>query len=138
MAEAAYLTFSNADGSPPSIPAAAANAEQTTPRRDQQHRLAYHCSRLLFGFLAICVVGYVLPQAAVNITDQFGLPDVLFGVVIVAVATTLLEKFVAVMSRHRGHPGISLPTVPAATSSSSPYEWASSWWTLRRLWVMGT
>ncbi|KLU90045.1 hypothetical protein MAPG_09011 [Magnaporthiopsis poae ATCC 64411] len=106
VAAAAYLTFSNADGSPSGIPVVTANAEQTRPRRDQQHRLAYHCIRLLFGFLAICVAGYVLSQAAVNITDQFGISDVLFGVVILAVATTLPEKFVAVMSGHRGHPGI--------------------------------
>lgn len=41
-----------------------------------------------------------------NITDALGLSDVLFGVVVLAIATTLPEKFVAVMSGHRGHVGI--------------------------------
>ncbi|KAL7789844.1 Ca2+ transporter [Trichoderma ceciliae] len=82
-----------------------ATAKQTRQRRNQ-HGLSYHGLFLLFGFLAICLAGYVLSQAATNITDQLGMSDVLFSVVILAIATTLPEKFVAVMSGYRGHPGI--------------------------------
>jgi Ca2+/Na+ antiporter len=60
----------------------------------------------LLGFLAICLAGYVLSHAATTITDEFGISDVLFGIVVLAIATTLPEKFVAVMSGHRGHAGI--------------------------------
>lgn len=71
-----------------------------------QRSLGYHILYLIFGFLAICLAGYVISHAAMNITDALGLSDVLFGVVILAIATTLPEKFVAVMSGHRGHIGI--------------------------------
>ncbi|KAH8921890.1 hypothetical protein BT69DRAFT_1351296 [Atractiella rhizophila] len=72
----------------------------------RRHTLGYHGLYLLFGFLAIGLAGYILSQAAANITDQFGISDVLFGVVILSIATTLPEKFVSVMSGYRGHPGI--------------------------------
>lgn len=74
--------------------------------RRERRSLGYHILYLLFGFLAICLAGYVISHAAMNITDALGLSDVLFGVIILAIATTLPEKFVAVMSGHRGHIGI--------------------------------
>lgn len=74
--------------------------------RARRHSLRYHVSYLIFGFLAICLSGYVLSQAATNIIDASGASEVLFGVVILAIATTLPEKFVAVLSGHRGRVGI--------------------------------
>ncbi|XP_014553585.1 hypothetical protein COCVIDRAFT_107319 [Bipolaris victoriae FI3] len=76
------------------------------PSRRKHQSLRYHLFYLLLGFLAICLAGYVLSHAATTITDEFGISDVLFGVVILAIATTIPEKFVAVMSGHRGHAGI--------------------------------
>jgi Ca2+/H+ antiporter len=75
-------------------------------RRRRQHTLKYHGFYLLFGLFAISLAGYILSQAAINITDQFGISDILFGIVILAIATTLPEKFVAVVSGYRNHPGI--------------------------------
>jgi Ca2+/H+ antiporter len=82
-----------------------------TPRspgasRRKRRTVRYHLSYLFLGFLAICLAGYVLSHAATTITDEFGISDVLFGVVILAIATTLPEKFVAVISGHRGYAGI--------------------------------
>ncbi|KAF1976741.1 hypothetical protein BU23DRAFT_527798 [Bimuria novae-zelandiae CBS 107.79] len=74
--------------------------------RSKRRTLRYHIFSLLLGFLAICLAGYVLSHAATTITDEFGISDVLFGVVILALATTLPEKFIAVLSGHRGHAGI--------------------------------
>ncbi|KAJ3455216.1 hypothetical protein MRS44_013945 [Fusarium solani] len=54
----------------------------------------------------ICLAGYILSDAATNITVAIGISDVLSGVIILAIATTLPEKFVAVMRGHRGHIGI--------------------------------
>jgi Ca2+/H+ antiporter len=87
------------------------DASATTPRshgasRRKRHTLRYHLLYLFLGFLAICLAGYILSHAATTITDEFGISDVLFGVVILAIATTLPEKFVAVISGHRGHAGI--------------------------------
>lgn len=74
--------------------------------RPRRHSLRYHVAYLVFGFLAICLAGYVLSQAATNITDASGTSEVLFGVIILAIATTLPEKFIAVLSGYRGHVGI--------------------------------
>lgn len=74
--------------------------------RARRHSLRYHVAYLIFGFLAICLSGYVLSQAATNIIDASGASEVLFGVVILAIAATLPEKFVAVLSGHRGRVGI--------------------------------
>jgi Ca2+/Na+ antiporter len=63
-------------------------------------------SYLLLGFSAICLAGYVLSHAASTIVDEFKISDVLFGVVILSIATTLPEKFIAVMSGRRGNAGI--------------------------------
>ena len=76
-------------------------------RRNRSRRsLGYHILYLTVGFLSICLAGYVLAHAATNITGATGISDVLFGVIILSIATTLPEKFVAVMSGHRGHVGI--------------------------------
>jgi hypothetical protein len=87
---------------------ARSSATQPPPRpgRQRPHTLKYHVFYLLLGFLAICLAGYVLSHAATTIVDEFNLSDVLFGVVILAIATTLPEKFIAVMSGQRGSSGI--------------------------------
>ncbi|CAF3488392.1 hypothetical protein FGSG_08070 [Fusarium graminearum PH-1] len=74
--------------------------------RRRRRSLGYHIGFLMLGFLAICLAGYVLAHAAINITDAIGISDVLFGIIILAIATTLPEKFVAVLSGNRGHIGI--------------------------------
>lgn len=80
---------------------------QTTSVCDRpSHSLLYHVLYLLLGFFSICLASYILSHAASTITDQFYQSDVLFGVVILAIATTLPEKFVAVISGYRGHMGI--------------------------------
>lgn len=75
-----------------------------TPRR--LHSLQYHIVYLIIGFLAISLAAYILSNAATNIIDQLGISDILFGVIFLAIATTLPEKFIAVFSGSRGHQGI--------------------------------
>ncbi|KAL6701612.1 Ca2+ transporter [Trichoderma pleuroticola] len=82
------------------------NSNTDVGQRRNTHGLGYHGFYLPFGFIAICLAGYVISQAAINITDQLGVSDVLFSVIIIAIATTLPEKFIAVMSGYRGHTGI--------------------------------
>ncbi|KAL7904581.1 Ca2+ transporter [Trichoderma velutinum] len=82
------------------------NSNPNIRQRRSRHRLGYHGFYLSIGFLAICLAGYVISQAAINIIDQLGVSDVLFSVIIIAIATTLPEKFIAVMSGYRGHTGI--------------------------------
>jgi Ca2+/Na+ antiporter len=55
----------------------------------------------------------VLAYAAITIADEFEISDVLFGVVILSIATTLPDKFVAIMSRRQLHfVIITLPSTP--------------------------
>lgn len=83
-----------------------APAAPSRTTRLNRRTLRYHIFHLVLGFLAICLAGYVLSHAATSITDEFGISDVLFGVIVLAIATTLPEKFVAVLSGHRGRAGI--------------------------------
>jgi Ca2+/Na+ antiporter len=84
------------------------NAEGPMIRRHYRkpHALLYHVSYLFFGFLAISLSGFLLSHAATTISEELGLSDVLFGVVILSIATTLPEKFIAVLSGSRGYSGI--------------------------------
>jgi Ca2+/H+ antiporter len=75
-------------------------------RTGSRHSISYHISLLVLGVLAIVLSSYVLSHAASNLADEFGISDVLFGVVILSIATTLPEKFVAAISGFRGHAGI--------------------------------
>lgn len=81
-----------------------ASSVGAAPRR--RHGLVYHIGFLIFGFLCIVLSSYVLSNAAAAIADYYGISDVLFGVVILAFATTLPEKFIATLSGFKGHAGI--------------------------------
>ena len=84
-------------------------ADQPVVSRYKQPRgVAYHFVMLGIGFLAIVLSGYVLSNAASNLVDEFGISDVLAGVVILSIATTIPEKFVAVLSGYKGHMDIML------------------------------
>lgn len=81
-------------------------ASPTVGRITYKHSVSYHVGNLVLGFLAIILSSFVLSHAASNIVDELGFSDVLFGVVVLSIATTLPEKFVAVISGQRGHTGI--------------------------------
>lgn len=87
------------------VPRAQSSSAAST-HNHYKHSIAYHIGFLVFGFLAIVLSSYVLSHAASNLVDEIGISDVLFGVVILSIATTLPEKFVAVISGYRGHGGI--------------------------------
>jgi Ca2+/H+ antiporter len=74
--------------------------------RRRPHSLTYHIAFLLLGFLGIVLSSYVLAHASSTITEELNLSDMLFGVIILSIATTLPEKFIAVISGLRGHEGI--------------------------------
>jgi len=71
-----------------------------------QHNLFYHLVQLLLGLAALILSAYVLSSAAAILTTEFGISDVLSGIVILSIATTIPEKFVAAVSSSRGHTGI--------------------------------
>ncbi|KAK9491038.1 hypothetical protein V1508DRAFT_423135 [Lipomyces doorenjongii] len=77
-------------------------ARPTSPKRG----VMYHISHLLLGFISVCLSGYVLSHTSSSIATELQISDFFFGVVILSVATTLPEKFIAMLSGFRGHGGI--------------------------------
>ena len=88
------------------MPLLPTSEESRTHQANFQHGIPYHISLLLVGFLCMVLSSYVLSHAASTLIDELGISDVLFGVVILSIATTLPEKFVAVISGYKGHAGI--------------------------------
>src|SRR5690348_1728451 len=63
-----------------------------------EHGPFYHIAQLILGFIALPVSGYVLSHSAASIADAFDLSGTVLGVTVLSFATTLPEKFVAVIS----------------------------------------
>jgi Ca2+/Na+ antiporter len=82
---------------------------------DWIHNFSYHLIYLILGFIALSISGFVLSRSAASIATASGISDTVIGVTILSFATTLPEKFVAVMSGSRGHGGI----VVASTAGSN-------------------
>lgn len=80
--------------------------EQVPSSSRHKHSIAYHVASLLLGFLAILLSSFVLSDASSSIAEESGLSEVLFGVVFLSIATTLPEKFIAIMSGSRNRTGI--------------------------------
>ena len=102
-------THTNEDAEDPSLPLLIDSPLEElsgSTRVSRSHSLKYHIGFLLLGFLSICLSGYLLSHASTTISDEIGTSDMLFGVVILSIATTLPEKFIAVLSGSRGHTGI--------------------------------
>ncbi|KFY41244.1 hypothetical protein V494_03117 [Pseudogymnoascus sp. VKM F-4513 (FW-928)] len=87
----------------------------TGDRPAHKHSLLYHSVQLIIGFVALSISGYVLSHTAASIADEFGLSNTVLGVTVLSFATTLPEKFVAVIGGARGHGGI----VAASTAGSN-------------------
>lgn len=87
-----------------------ADARRPDERRKadgQPHKLLLkHVLKLLFGFGALLLSGYVLAQSAQTIGYQLGLSGTVTGTTILSLATTLPEKFVAVLAGSRHQQGI--------------------------------
>lgn len=75
-------------------------------RRSKEHSLTYHVALLMVGILSVILSAYVISHAASTLVSEFGISDVVFGVVILSIATTIPEKFIAVVSGFRGQMGI--------------------------------
>ncbi|MHB8644701.1 MAG: sodium:calcium antiporter [Thermomicrobiales bacterium] len=62
--------------------------------------------RTLLGLAAILIGAAALVQGAVRIAAFFGVPDVLIGLTVVAVGTTLPDKFISIVGARRGQSGV--------------------------------
>lgn len=78
---------------------------QKSPHNNR-HSLTFHIFQVLLGFFALCISGYILSVSASALADALHLSGTVVGLTILSFATTLPEKFVAVLSGSRGHLGI--------------------------------
>ncbi|ROV98394.1 hypothetical protein VMCG_07141 [Cytospora schulzeri] len=62
--------------------------------------------KLLCGFVALAISGFILSHTSTHLAESFNMSDGAFGATVLSLATTLPEKFLAVMSGSRGHTGL--------------------------------
>ncbi|OZJ05640.1 hypothetical protein BZG36_01498 [Bifiguratus adelaidae] len=74
--------------------------------RQLKRTTTYHVIALLFGLALMSVSGWLLSGSATAFAAYGGISNTVVGLTIVALATTLPEKFVAVFAGHRGHTGV--------------------------------
>ena len=74
--------------------------------KQRRTNTAKHVMKLAIGFIGVTLSGYVISISATNIVDELGGSDLVFGIVVLSIATTLPEKFMAVISGKGGHAGI--------------------------------
>ncbi|KAB8231563.1 sodium:calcium antiporter [Aspergillus alliaceus] len=72
--------------------------------------LYQHVFQLLVGLCALSLSGYIIAHSAGTIADSFKLSGTVFGLTVIAFATTLPEKLLSVLSGFRGQGGIVVAT----------------------------
>lgn len=74
---------------------------KVTVQRKGPHSTMYHLAYLTFGFLALSLSGYILSHSISTLADSFSLSSTVLGITVLSFATTLPEKFVAIISSSR-------------------------------------
>jgi Ca2+/Na+ antiporter len=75
-------------------------------RRMRPKSLRSHLLKLVLGLAALLVASYIVAHSAATIGSELGLSGSVIGTTILSLATTLPEKFVAIMGGVRKQPGI--------------------------------
>ncbi|KAH0542493.1 hypothetical protein FGG08_003089 [Glutinoglossum americanum] len=112
--------MSEEPGSHESVPLTTDGKSSKSPtlRKGRPARsLPYHICQLIIGFLLLSLSGFILSHSVSAIADAFKLSNTLLGMTILSIATTLPEKFIAIVSGARGHDGI----VVANTAGSNVF-----------------
>ncbi|KAJ5707784.1 hypothetical protein N7488_007585 [Penicillium malachiteum] len=87
------------------------NADSRPQGDEKPPRPLYqHVFLLFFGLLAFSLSGYILAHSAGAIADALQLSGTVFGLTVIAFATTLPEKFISVLSGFRGQGGVFVAT----------------------------
>jgi Ca2+/Na+ antiporter len=99
-----------------STPTTTPNGTTTTPpSKPPVHSPSYYIIRIILGFIALSLSGYVLSHAASSLAIAFNLSGTVLGITILAFATTLPKKFISVLSGVREHGGV----IVASTAGSN-------------------
>ncbi|KAE8391255.1 hypothetical protein BDV23DRAFT_182769 [Aspergillus alliaceus] len=87
-----------------------ANLRQEGENEKLLRPLYQHVFQLLVGLCALSLSGYIIAHSAGAIADSFKLSGTVFGLTVIAFATTLPEKLLSVLSGFRGQGGIVVAT----------------------------
>ena len=82
------------------------NPGQLVKQRKAQKPMRHHILRLAMGLTALLISSYIIAHSATTIGHELGLSGTVVGTTILSLATTLPEKFVAIMGGARHQPGI--------------------------------
>jgi len=83
--------------------------DESTPltgRSRQRPSILSSLFKLIVAFVILSISGYTLSHSSQALASKFDISETVFGATLLSLATTLPEKFVAVISGYRGHPGI--------------------------------
>jgi Ca2+/H+ antiporter len=82
------------------------NFKKLGARRQRPKSLRAHLLKLFLALAALLVASYIVAHSAATIGSELGLSGSVIGTTILSLATTLPEKFVAIMGGVRKQPGI--------------------------------
>ncbi|KAJ0109616.1 hypothetical protein J7T55_014178 [Diaporthe amygdali] len=72
----------------------------------QFHHTLAPALQVLGGFAALTLSGFILSRSSTRLASAINMSDSAFGATFLSLATTLPEKFLAVMSSSKGHTGL--------------------------------
>jgi Ca2+/Na+ antiporter len=95
-----------------SKPSSSTRKPTTPPRakRPAPKTLRYHVIQLFMGLIALFLSSYIISHSGATIGAALSLSSTVVGTTVLSFATTLPEKFVAIMSGIRKQPGIIVAT----------------------------
>ena len=89
----------------------AANSEPAEELEEKPLSLGKAVLYTAFGISGIALGAYVLLEGSVQLAREFGVSDVVIGLTIIAIGTSLPELAASVMAAIRGHPGLAIGNV---------------------------
>ena len=89
----------------------AANSEPAEELEEKPLSLGKAVLYTAFGIGGIVLGAYVLLEGSVQLAREFGVSDVVIGLTIIAIGTSLPELAASVMAAIRGHPGLAIGNV---------------------------
>jgi hypothetical protein len=102
-----YTGVAKLGGHAPKLPPKVSKrAPSKLQRRSRPKPTRHHVLKLFVGLAALLLASYVVSRSAAAIGTELSLPDTVVGTTLVSFATSIPEKFVAVMGGIKKQPGI--------------------------------
>lgn len=73
--------------------------------------IGYHVVRIIVGFLAVALSGFVLAYASASLAERFELSGTVFGLTILSIFSTLPEKFISVIAGLEGNSSLLVASI---------------------------